>query len=253
MVRKIIISGCNGRMGRVVESICEADPDVSVVAGFDVSLESRAFPVFVSPANFTGEADAVIDFSSPAALDGLLAFALERKVPLVLATTGYSDEQLAQIDEASKHIPIFRSANMSLGINVLLELVKNAAAVLGDSYDIEIVEKHHNRKVDAPSGTALMIADAAASALNFKPEYVYERHSVRQSRDKKEIGISAVRGGTIVGIHEIMFAGRDEIIEIKHTAMSREIFANGAVKAAKFLAGVSKPGMYDMSMLVENN
>ena len=253
MVRKIIISGCNGRMGRVVESICEADPDVSVVAGFDVSLESRAFHVFVSPANFTGEADAVIDFSSPAALDGLLAFALERKVPLVLATTGYSDEQLAQIDEASKRIPIFRSANMSLGINVLLELVKKAAAVLGDSYDIEIVEKHHNRKVDAPSGTALMIADAAASALNFKPEYVYERHSVRQSRDKKEIGISAVRGGTIVGIHEIMFAGRDEIIEIKHTAMSREIFANGAVKAAKFLAGVSKPGMYDMSMLVENN
>lgn len=253
MVRKIIISGCNGRMGRVVESICEADPDVSVVAGFDVSLESRAFPVFVSPANFTGEADAVIDFSSPAALDGLLAFALERKVPLVLATTGYSDEQLAQIDEASKHIPIFRSANMSLGINVLLELVKKATAVLGDSYDIEIVEKHHNRKVDAPSGTALMIADAAASALNFKPEYVYERHSVRQSRDKKEIGISAVRGGTIVGIHEIMFAGRDEIIEIKHTAMSREIFANGAVKAAKFLAGMSKPGMYDMSMLVENN
>ena len=253
MVRQIIISGCNGRMGRVVESICEADPDVSVVAGFDVSLESRAFPVFVSPANFTGEADAVIDFSSPAALDGLLAFALERKVPLVLATTGYSDEQLAQIDEASKRIPIFRSANMSLGINVLLELVKKAAAVLGDSYDIEIVEKHHNRKVDAPSGTALMIADAAASALNFKPEYVYERHSVRQSRDKKEIGISAVRGGTIVGIHEIMFAGRDEIIEIKHTAMSREIFANGAVKAAKFLAGMSKPGMYDMSMLVENN
>ena len=252
MVRKIIISGCNGRMGRVVESICEADPDVSVVAGFDVSLESRAFPVFVSPANFTGEADAVIDFSSPAALDGLLAFALERKVPLVLATTGYSDEQLAQIDEASKRIPIFRSANMSLGINVLLELVKKASAVLGDSYDIEIVEKHHNRKVDAPSGTALMIADAAASALNFKPEYVYERHSVRQSRDKKEIGISAVRGGTIVGIHEIMFAGRDEIIEIKHTAMSREIFANGAVKAAKFLAGMSKPGMYDMSML-ENN
>ena len=253
MVRKIIISGCNGRMGRVVESICAADPDVSVVAGFDVSLVSRAFPVFVSPANFTGEADAVIDFSNPAALSGLLAFATERKIPLVLATTGYSDEQLAQIDEASKVVPIFRSANMSLGINVLLELVKKAAAVLGDSYDIEIVEKHHNKKVDAPSGTALMIADAAASGLNFAPEYVYERHSVRQSRDKKEIGISSMRGGTIVGVHEIMFAGRDEIIEIKHTAMSREIFANGAVKAAKFLAGVSKPGMYDMSMLVENN
>ena len=142
---------------------------------------------------------------------------------------------------------------MSLGVNLLADLARRATAVLGDQFDIEIIEKHHNRKVDAPSGTALMIADAAASALNFKPEYVYERHSVRQSRDKKEIGISAVRGGTIVGIHEIMFAGRDEIIEIKHTAMSREIFANGAVKAAKFLAGVSKPGMYDMSMLVENN
>ena len=251
MVRKIIISGCNGRMGRVVESICAADPEIEVVAGFDVNQESRAFPIYVSPANFPGEADAVIDFSSPAALDGLLAFAVERKVPLVLATTGYSEEQLRKIQEASKEVAIFRSANMSLGINVLLELVKKAAAVLGDSYDIEIVEKHHNRKVDAPSGTALMIADAAASALNFQPEYVYERHSVRQSRDKKEIGISAVRGGTIVGVHEIMFAGRDEIIEIKHTAMSREIFANGAVKAAKFLAAGRAPGMYDMSMLVQ--
>lgn len=253
MAQKIIISGCNGHMGRVVESICAADPSVTVVAGFDVNQASRDYPVYVSPANFTGEADAVIDFSSPAALDGLLSFVLERKVPLVLATTGYSAEQLAQIKEASKSVPIFRSANMSLGINVLLELVKKASAVLGDSYDIEIVEKHHNRKVDAPSGTALMIADAAASALNFEPEYVYERHSVRQSRDKKEIGISAMRGGTIVGVHEIMFAGRDEIIEIKHTAMSREIFANGAVKAAKFLAGVTAPGMYDMSMLVERN
>lgn len=253
MAQKIIISGCNGHMGRVVENICAADPEVTVVAGFDVNQASRDYPVYVSPANFTGEADAVIDFSSPAALDGLLAFALERKVPLVLATTGYSQEQLEQIQQASKSVAIFRSANMSLGINVLLELVKKAAAVLGDSYDIEIVEKHHNRKVDAPSGTALMIADAAASALNFEPEYVYERHSVRQSRDKKEIGISAMRGGTIVGVHEIMFAGRDEIIEIKHTAMSREIFANGAVKAAKFLAGVTAPGMYDMSMLVERN
>ncbi len=253
MAQKIIISGCNGRMGRVVESICAADPEVTVVAGFDVTQESRDFPVFVAPANFSGQADVVIDFSSPAALDGLLRFAVQRGVPLVLATTGYSEEQIAQIQDASRQIPIFRSANMSLGINVVLELVKKAAAVLGDSYDIEIVEKHHNRKVDAPSGTALMIADAAASALDFKPEYVYERHSVRQSRDKKEIGISAMRGGTIVGVHEIMFAGRDEVIEIKHTAMSREIFANGAVKAAKFLAGVSKPGMYDMSMLVEEN
>ncbi len=250
MVRRIIISGCNGWMGRVVESICNADPETTVVAGFDINQTARAYPGYVSPANFTGEADVVIDFSSPAALDGLLAFCTQRKIPLVLATTGFSEAQLAQIQEASKSVAIFRSANMSLGINVLLELVKKAAAVLGDSYDIEIVEKHHNRKVDAPSGTALMIADAAASALDFEPEYVYERHSVRRSRDKKEIGISAMRGGTIVGEHEIMFAGRDEIIEIKHTALSREVFANGAVRAAKFLAEGKAPGMYDMSMLV---
>jgi 4-hydroxy-tetrahydrodipicolinate reductase len=251
MAQKIIISGCGGRMGQVVESICSADPDVTVVAGFDVNPVERDYPIYASPADFVGEADAVIDFSNPAALDNLLAFCTERKVPLVLATTGFSDAQLEQIKEASKQVAIFRSANMSLGINVLLELVKKAATVLGDSYDIEIVEKHHNRKVDAPSGTALMIADAAASGLNFEPEYVYERHSVRQSRDKKEIGISAMRGGTIVGVHEIMFAGRDEIIEIKHTAMSREIFANGAVKAAKYLAVGRAPGMYDMSMLVQ--
>ncbi len=251
MAQKIIISGCGGRMGQVVESICVADPDITIVAGFDVTAVERDYPVFSSPADFTGEADAVIDFSNPAALDNLLAFCTEKKIPLVLATTGFSDAQLEQIKKASQQVAIFRSANMSLGINVLLELVKKAATVLGDSYDIEIVEKHHNRKVDAPSGTALMIADAAASGLNFEPEYVYERHSVRQSRDKKEIGISAVRGGTIVGIHEIMFAGRDEIIEIKHTAMSREIFANGAVKAAKYLAAGRTPGMYDMSMLVQ--
>lgn len=251
MAHKIIISGCCGKMGQVVEAICAADGEVTVVAGFDVSSEPKAYPVYSSPDNFSGEADAVIDFSNPAALDGLLSFCTRRGIPLVLATTGFSPEQLEQIKEAAKSVAIFRSANMSLGINVLLELVKKAAAVLGDSYDIEIVEKHHNRKVDAPSGTALMIADAAASALNFEPEYVYERHSVRQSRDKKEIGISAVRGGTIVGVHEIMFAGRDEIIEIKHTAMSREIFANGAVKAAKFLTGHRTPGLYDMSMLVQ--
>ena len=157
----------------------------------------------------------------------------------------------AAIGAAALEVPIFRSANMSLGINVLIELVKKAASVLGDSYDIEIVERHHRRKVDAPSGTALMIADAAASACGHDSEYVYERHSVRQPRDKKEIGISAVRGGTIVGEHEIIFAGHDEVMEIKHTALSREIFAQGAVEAAKFMATVETPGMYDMSMLVK--
>lgn len=249
---KIIISGCNGHMGRVVESLCTSDPQVEVAAGFDVmGTGDREFPVYTSPVQFKGRADAVIDFSSPAALDGLLAFAKATKTPLVLATTGYTPEQVAQIGAAALEVPIFRSANMSLGINVLLELVKKAAAVLGDSYDIEIVERHHCRKVDAPSGTALMIADAAASACGHETEYVFERHSVRHPREKKEIGISAVRGGTIVGEHEIIFAGHDEVMEIRHTALSREIFAQGAVEAAKFMASVTQPGMYDMSYLVK--
>ena len=249
---KIIISGCNGHMGRVVESLCNSDPQVEVVAGFDImGSNDHPYPVCTAPTQFTGSADAVIDFSSPAALDALLDFAKSTKTPLVLATTGYTPEQIAKIGAAALEVPIFRSANMSLGINVLLELVKKAASVLGDSYDIEIVERHHRRKVDAPSGTALMIADAAASACGHDSEYVYERHSVRQPRDKKEIGISAVRGGTIVGEHEIIFAGHDEVMEIKHTALSREIFAQGAVEAAKFMATVETPGMYDMSMLVK--
>ena len=248
---KIIISGCNGHMGRVVESLCAADAQVEVVAGFDVlGSTERDFPVYSSPDKFTGQAHAVIDFSSPAALDGLLAFAQSTKTPLVLATTGYTPEQVAKIGAAACEIPIFRSANMSLGINVLLSLVTKASSVLGDSYDIEIVERHHRRKVDAPSGTALMIADAAAEACGHETEYVFERHSTRHPRDKKEIGISAVRGGTIVGEHEILFAGHDEIIEIKHTALSREIFAQGALEAAKFMASVEAPGLYDMNMLV---
>ena len=259
-MQKIIISGCSGHMGRVVESLCAADPQVQVAAGFDILGSSdRDFPVFSSPAQFSGEADAVIDFSSPAALEGLLDFARATGTPLVLATTGNrggtivaqgTPEQVAQIGAVALEVPIFRSANMSLGINVLLELVKKAASVLGDSYDIEIVERHHRRKVDAPSGTALMIADAAAGACGHETEYVFERHSVRHPRDKKEIGISAVRGGTIVGEHEIIFAGHDEVMEIRHTALSREIFAQGAVEAAKFMAGVKAPGLYDMSSLI---
>ena len=248
----VIISGCNGHMGRVVESLCAADPEVQVAAGFDVlGSTDREFPVYSSPAQFQGKADAVIDFSSPAALEGLLAFGKATKTPLILATTGYTPEQVAQIGAAALEVPIFRSANMSLGINVLLELVKKAASILGDSYDIEIVERHHRRKVDAPSGTALMIADAAAQSCGHETEYVFERHSVRHPRDKKEIGISAVRGGTIVGEHEIIFAGHDEIMEIKHTALSREIFAQGALEAAKFMAAVKEPGLYDMSYLVK--
>lgn len=248
---RVLISGCNGHMGKVVADICAEDPDIEVVGGFDLlGTSDRPFPVFSSPAQFTGEADALIDFSAPAALEGLLELGKSKKIPLVLATTGYSEEQIAQINDCARSVPIFRSANFSLGINVLLDLVKKAAAVLGGDYDVEIVERHHNRKVDAPSGTALMIADAAAQALPYEAHYVYDRQSVRRKRDPHEIGISAVRGGNIVGDHEILFAGRDEVIEIRHSAMSREVFASGAVRAAKFLATVEEPGLYDMSQIV---
>ncbi len=251
-MQKIIISGCNGYMGRVVESICLQDPQVTVVAGFDpLGSGDKDYPVYSSPQEFTGEGDVVIDFSSPSALEGLLAFSKERKIPLVLATTGYSPEQLAEIGATATQVPLFRSANMSLGINVLLNLVAKASEVLGEDYDIEIVERHHNRKVDAPSGTALMIADVAKAHCKHETQYVYDRSGVRRPREKKEIGISAVRGGTIVGEHEIIFAGHDEIMEIKHTALSREIFAQGAVTAGKFLAKVTKAGLYDMSHLLE--
>ena len=250
-MQKIIISGCNGHMGRVVADICATDPQVEVVAGIDIlGQPTPNFPVFSSPAACDVEADAVIDFSHPSALAPLLEMCQARNLPVVLATTGYDQAQLDAISEAATHIPVFRSANMSLGVNVLLDLVKKAASVLGLDYDVEIVERHHHRKVDAPSGTALMIADAAASALPYQPEYVYDRHSVRQPRGPHEIGISAVRGGTIVGDHTVIFAGRDEVIELSHHAASREVFASGAVRAAKFLTGVQAPGLYDMSYLV---
>ena len=248
---KIMISGCNGRMGQVVTAMCQAAPEIEIVAGTDLNPQARnGYPVFSSPAAYTGEVDCVIDFSNPAALTELLSFCRSTGAGVVLATTGYSEAQLREIQEASKEIRIFKSANMSLGINVLLALVRQAAKVLGGSSDIEIVEKHHNRKLDAPSGTALMIADAAASALEEKPEYVFERHSVRRQRDRREIGISSVRGGTIVGEHEILFAGTDEVLEIRHSAYSREIFANGAVRAAEYLAAVPGPGIYTMEDLV---
>lgn len=249
---KMIISGCNGHMGQSVVNICSGMEDVEVVAGFNRTAVSRnGFPVYSDPMEYAGEADVVIDFSNPANLTALLRFAVERQVPIVLCTTGYSPEQLAEIDAAAQKVPVFKSGNMSLGINLMLHLVRRAAAVLGADFDIEIVERHHRRKVDAPSGTALMIADAAAQSCGHETEYVFERHSVRHPRDKKEIGISAVRGGTIVGEHEIIFAGHDEIMEIKHTALSREIFAQGALEAAKFMAAVKEPGLYDMSALVK--
>lgn len=249
---RLILSGCNGRMGRAVESLCAAQPELEIVAGFDLlGAGDRDFPVFSSPADFKGQADAVIDFSSPAALSALLDFCTDRRLPVVLATTGYSQEQLAAIDQAAQVIPIFRSANMSLGVNVLMALVRQAAAALGEDYDIEIVEKHHNKKVDAPSGTALMLADAAAAALPYQPDYVYDRHSVRKPRDKREIGICSVRGGGIVGDHDVIFAGTNEVITLSHSAMSREVFASGAIRAARFLSGVEAPGLYSMTDLVQ--
>ena len=245
---KIIISGCSGHMGRVVESICTADPAVQVAAGFDVLGSSdREFPVYSSPSQFTGEADAVIDFSSPAALNGLLDFAQATGTPLVLATTGYTPEQVAQIGAAAQKGPIFRSANMSLGINVLLELVKKAASVLGDSYDIEIVERHHRRKVDAPSGTAKLLLEAVDPQHRLRPVYGREGNCGR--REKDEVGIHALRGGTVAGTHTVHFFGPDEELELTHRAASRQIFVNGALHIARLLPGRPK-GVYDLQKIL---
>ncbi|MCD7745693.1 MAG: 4-hydroxy-tetrahydrodipicolinate reductase [Lachnospiraceae bacterium] len=251
MVR-IIMSGCCGHMGRVVTEIVEEQEGMEIVAGFDVyDSGDRPYSVFASPADCDVEADVVIDFSSVKALDGLLAYCVEKQVPAVLCTTGYSQEQLDAITAASKQVAILKSANMSMGINLLQALIKEAAKVLAPAgFDIEIVEKHHNRKLDAPSGTAIALADSINEAMDGAYEYTYDRSQEKKRRDKSEIGISAVRGGTIVGEHEIIFAGLDEVIEFKHTAYSRSIFAKGAVQAAAFLAG--KPaGYYGMSDVIQ--
>ena len=250
---KLIISGCNGRMGQVVTRLAKADGGFEIVAGFDQNaVKLSDYPVYSHPLEYAGSADVVVDFSSPAALDALLSWCKAKNVPVILCSTGYSPEQLDTIKADSAEMPIFKSANMSLGINVLTTLIKRAAEIMGETFDIEIVEKHHNQKKDAPSGTAIMLADAVKEGLNYEPEYVYDRSTVRQPRDKKEIGISAVRAGTIPGEHTVIFAGTDEVIEFKHTAYSREIFAAGAVKAAKFMAGITAPGMYDMSDVLKN-
>ena len=245
---RLIISGCNGHMGRSVAAIASGDPEISVVAGFDINpADSGAFPVYSDPAEFSDEADVVVDYSNPAAIDGLLKFGLAKKIPLILCTTGYTPEQVELIEKAALQIPLLRSGNMSLGINLLADLVWRACTVLGNSFDVEIIERHHRRKVDSPSGTALLLADAATSALPYDTELIFERQSKRRPRGDREIGISAVRGGTIVGQHEVIFAGLDEVIELRHTATSRDVFVSGALKAAKYIIGVGKPGLYDMS------
>ena len=248
---KIGLCGCNGRMGKVITDIVSKKENMRIVAGFDAYTEKLAdYPVYADPKEFTGECDVVIDFSNPASLDGLLSYCKEHKTPVVICTTGHSKEQLAAMRAASAEIPVFRSGNMSIGINLMMDLLRKAASVLGDGYDVEITEKHHNQKLDAPSGTALMLADAVSEALPYDPEYVYDRHERREKRPAHEIGIHTLRGGTIVGEHEVLFAGRDELIEIRHVALSREVFAVGAVDAAAFLGTQTQPGMYDMSDVI---
>jgi 4-hydroxy-tetrahydrodipicolinate reductase len=238
-------------MGSVVTQMVEEDEDVNIVAGIDVSKgKNDKYPVFYSFMQCNVPADVIIDFSAPVNVREMLDYAIKHGIGIVLCTTGFAREDLVLIEEAAKQIPILRSANMSMGINLILKLVQEAAKVLaGSGFDIEIVEKHHNKKVDAPSGTALAIADSINNALNKQYEYVYDRTAIRAPRVKNEIGISSVRGGTIVGEHEVIFAGSDEIIEIKHTAYSKAIFAKGAIQAAKFLPGKA-PGMYAMNDVI---
>ncbi|MBQ7573060.1 MAG: 4-hydroxy-tetrahydrodipicolinate reductase [Clostridia bacterium] len=247
---RIIMNGCNGKMGRVITRLVEEDAECEIVAGFDINDNfENTYPVFSDPEEFMGEADVVIDFSHPSCLDALLSYCKRRNLPVIIATTGLSAEQKEKMQEASNEIPVFFSANMSLGINLLISLAKKATKLLEGNFDIEIVERHHNQKIDAPSGTALAIADAIDETLSYPAEYVYDRHSVRRKRKPTEIGIHAVRGGTIVGDHEVIFAGNDEVIELKHSAYSKEVFAVGAIRAAKYMKAKGA-GMYDMNDLI---
>ncbi len=248
---RILLSGCLGHMGRVITELVEKRTDCSIVCGIDLGTDSNCqFPVYHSLCDVKEDADVLIDFSHPSLLSDILSFSVTgSKIPLILCTTGYTSEQVASIADVSDEIPVFYSRNMSLGINLIIELCKKAKSVLGNEFDVEIIEKHHNQKIDAPSGTALMIADAIAEEADGKTVYMYDRHSQRKKRDASEIGIHTVRGGTIVGEHEIIFAGRHEVITLSHSAQSKELFANGAVNAAVFMDG-KEPGLYDMSDLI---
>lgn len=249
---KVIMSGCNGKMGQVITGICKEDANVEIVAGIDLyDGIKNDYPVFPNISVCDVKADVIIDFSNAKAVDDLLVYSGDKQIPVVLCTTGLSEEQLADVQELSKKTAVLKSANMSLGINMLMELLKQAATTLAPAgFDMEIVEKHHNQKVDAPSGTALALAESINEALDNAYEYNYDRSQKRKKREKYEIGISAVRGGSIVGEHEVIFAGMDEVIEFKHTAYSRNVFAKGAVEAAKFLAG--KPaGYYGMGDVIK--
>lgn len=248
---KVILHGCNGSMGRVIARLAEKSETLTIVAGISQKPNNKAhYPVYSDPLSCHEDADVIIDFSNAQALPSLFHFAKVRGLPVVVATTGLSQEHHAEMRALSAEVPVLYSANMSLGVNLLMDIVKKAARVLENKFDIEIVEKHHNQKIDSPSGTALAIADAINSVLEEKHHYIYERHGKREKRNKHEIGIHSVRGGTIVGDHNVIFAGVEEILEFKHIALSKEIFAQGALKAAEFL--LQQPhGMYSMQDVIQ--
>lgn len=245
---KIIMLGCNGRMGQMITDMVKQDDECTIVAGIDiVDNRDNGYPVYTKLADCDVEADAIIDFTSATDFESRMDYAVDKQIQIIECSTGLSEEQMDYLKKASEKVAVLKSANMSLGINLLMKLLKEAAVKLaGDGFDVEIVEKHHNQKLDAPSGTALALADSINEAMDDRYEYIYDRSQVRQKRDKKELGISAVRGGTIVGEHEVIFAGTDEVITFKHTAYSRAVFAKGSITAAKYLKGKAA-GLYDMS------
>lgn len=247
----IAITGACGRMGKVIAELVKERNDCKICAGIDLKGEQYAdFPVVEKVFELPEKPDVIIDFSHPSALEDLLSYCKMKNVPIVIATTGYSEDEIQKIKLAAQQIPVFFTFNMSLGINLLADLAKRAAEVLGTQFDVEIVEKHHNLKKDAPSGTAIMLAEAVNEVYKGEKKYIYDRHNVRKPRDKEEIGISSIRGGTIVGEHDIIFAGHDEVITLSHSAQSREVFAVGAVNAAVFLKERSA-GLYEMSDLLK--
>lgn len=249
---KIIVSGCNGKMGKSVVELVSKSQEHEIVAGIDKNTESDGlFPIYHSIENLGIRADVLIDFSHPSALSSVLEYCKRNKIPAVICTTGLSENQITELKESSKQIPIFYSRNMSLGINLLINLARKATEFLGENFDIEIVEKHHNQKIDAPSGTALMIAEEISESLEEKPEYTYDRTQKRKSRNKNEIGIHSIRAGSICGDHEVIFAGKNEIVTISHHAQSREVFADGALRAAEFLINCDT-GLYDMKDMISN-
>ena len=245
----IILCGSGGKMGSFVADAVKNENEMQIVAGVDKFNNGQLFPVFNKFADITCKADLIIDFSNPQLLDDMLDFAISYNVGVVIATTGYSDAQIEKIKLAAEKIPVFFTFNMSLGVNLICSLAKRAASILGDGFDVEIVEKHHNQKIDAPSGTAIMLANAVNSEFSNTKRFEYDRHSKRQKRSQNEIGIHSIRGGTIVGEHDVIFAGHDEVITISHSAYSKEVFAVGAVKAAKFLYK-KKSGLYDMNNIM---